>query len=155
MRDQVDQCAYLRLTEITEPDENSLRLVVEELTVGGVAEDLVIGEQNLGPTYRIEHTADCRVFEIHWDNYVAYSVVNESYDRVDDSEESEGRLLRTYSKSHFLEYVQRATFADDHYPGPSRHVAVVCAHHIVNVISVSEPRISLLKAGQPRAVPDA
>jgi hypothetical protein len=71
MRDQIDKCAYLNLRDIREPQENSLRLVIEEMRVGDVTEDLVVGVTNLGLTRRIEHTEACRVFEITWDTYIA------------------------------------------------------------------------------------
>jgi hypothetical protein len=155
MRHQVDNCAYLNLREICEPEENSLRLVVEEMRVGDITEDLVVGSVNLGPTRRIEHTEACRVFEISWNTYIAYCVVNESYALGDKADVSEGRRFRVYSKSRFLDYVRKDTFGDDQYPGPSKHIGISCENHIVNVISVSEPSIRLLKAGQPRVVPDA
>ena len=155
MRHQVDQCAYLNLREIGEPEYNSLRLVVEEMRAGVVTEDLVIAGTNLGATRRIEHTEECRVFEIFWESYIAYSVVNESYATGDDSELSEGRRFRVYSKSRFLDYIRKETFADDRYPGPSKHICVSCENQLVNVISVSDPHIRLLKPGQPRVVPDA
>jgi hypothetical protein len=155
MRDQVDKCAYLNLREICEPEENSLRLVIEEMRVGDVAEDLVVGATNLGPTRRIEHTEACRVFEIIWGTYIAYCVVNESYALGGKSDIYEGRRFRVYSKSLFLDYVRTDTFGDDQYPGPSKHIGISCGNHIVNVVSVSDPSIRLLRAGQPRVVPDA
>ena len=155
MRDQVDQCRYLNLRELSEPEDNCLRLVVEEMHVGDEAEELVVGESSFGLARKIEHTEACRVFELYWDKYVAYSVLNESYALADDSEVFTGHRVRLYSKSKFLEYIASETWADDQHPGPSKHTAIVCESHIVNVISVAEPQVRLLKPGQPRAVPDA
>ena len=147
MRDHVDQCRYLKLRELSEPEDNSLRLVVEEMHVRDEAEELVVGESSFGLTHRIEHTDACRVFELTWDMYIAYSVLNESYARADDGEIFTGRRLRLYSKSKFLEYVRSETWADDHYPGPPKHVAISCESQIVNVISVAEPQVRLIKPG--------
>ena len=155
MRDQVDQCRYLNLRELSEPEDNSLRLVVEELHVDDEADELVVGESSFGLTHKVEYTEACRVFELTWDMYVAYSVLNESYVRADDTEAFTGRRVRHYSRSRFLEHVRSETWADHQYPGPSIHTAIVCENHIVNVISVVEPQVRLLKPGQPRAVPDA
>jgi hypothetical protein len=155
VRDQIDQCSWLRLREICEPEDNYLRLVLEEMVTGDAAEELLIGDVSLGPTHKVEHTEACRVFEVIWETYIAYGVVNESYGDADRGDVYEGRRFRCYAKSQFLEYVRRNTWGDDQYPGPSKHVAIVCEHHIVNVVSVSEPQLRLLKPGQPRGVPDA
>jgi hypothetical protein len=48
MRDQIDQCRYLNLRELSEPEDNCLRLVVEEMHVGAEAEELVVGEASFG-----------------------------------------------------------------------------------------------------------
>ena len=69
MRDQVDQCRYLNLRELSEPEDNGLRLGVEEMHVGDEAEELVVGESSFGLTHKIEHTEACRVFELYWDMY--------------------------------------------------------------------------------------
>ena len=118
MRDQVDKCAYLNLREMCEPEENSLRLVVEEMRAGDVTEDLVVGATNLGPARRIEHTEACRVFEITWDTYIAYCVVNESYALGDKADVSDGRRFRVYSKSQFLDYAVRTPLGTISTRGP-------------------------------------
>ena len=152
---QLDDCKYLDLAGISEPGQNSLRLVVEEMQTGFLSEKLEIEGVDFGQSRKIEHTPSCRTFELIWDTYIAYAVVNESYARVKDYEVYEGRLVRAYSKSDFLDHIRRDTFADEKYPGPFKHIALVCMHHIVDVISVSEPRVRLAKAGQPRVVPVA
>lgn len=152
---QLDECAYLDLTGISEPGQSSLRLVVEEMQESFESEELEIGGVNLGESRKIEHTQSCRVFEVTWETYISYAVVNESYARVKNDEVYEGRLVRVYSKSDFLEHIRQATFADEHYPGPFKHIALVCMHHIVNVVSVSHPQVRLARAGQPRRVPVA
>ena len=79
--------------------------------------------------------------EITFPDYVAYAVLNESFANVDKYEEYTGQFFRTYSKSHFLDYVGVATFASDDYPGKSTHYEIPCLDHIVEVISVGEPQI--------------
>ena len=141
---QLEECAYLDLTGISEPGRNSLRLVVEELQVGFQP-----------AAQKIEHTESCRVFEIKWKTYIAYAVLNESYAHVKEDEVYEGRLVRVYAKSNFLEHIRRETFADERRPGPFTHVALVCMHHIVHVVSASSQQVRLAKPGQPRRVPAA
>ena len=45
-------------------------------------------------------------------------MINKAYGTNDDSEVSTGRHFRLYSKSRFLDYVAKATFASGEYPGP-------------------------------------
>ncbi len=110
---QLDECAYLDLTGISEPGRSSLRLIVEELQESYDSQELEIGGVNLGQSRKIEHTGSCRAFEITWKTYISYAVVNESYARVKDDDVYEGRLVRVYSKSDFLEHIRRNTFADE------------------------------------------
>ena len=152
---QLEECEYLDLAGISEPGQSSLRLVIEELQTDFVSEKFELDGVDFGQTRKIEHTSSCRTFEVTWDTYIAYAVVNESYARVKDYEAYEGKLVRIYSKSDFLDHIRRDTFADQQYPGPFKHIALVCMHHIIDVVSVSEPRVRLAKAGQPRVVPVA
>ena len=74
---------YLFLREISEPRDNSLRLVVDEAveTTSGSSQDLKRRIPNLKQTVTnvsaIETTASCRSFELIWESYVAYLVTDE------------------------------------------------------------------------------
>jgi len=98
----------------------------------------------IGPR-AIESDATCRAFELVWQSYVSYSVRNESFCTLDKEEVWEGRLFCLYSKSHFLDYVARATFARADYPGPFRHCGINCLNHIVDVVSTVEPQVREIK----------
>lgn len=117
--EELDSCRYLSLADIGEPEENSLRLVLEEALVLDKEESLEINGVVLTGVRPIEVTEDSRRFEVIFDTYISYAVRNESYCHWDESEEWEGERLRAYSKSKFLDFVAAGTFADEHYPGPS------------------------------------
>ena len=122
---EIDECRSLFLTDIQETGGNSLRLVVEEGQPDG--------------------TRDGRVFEIVWDFYVGYSVLNETFVQANDEEVCEGRRFRIYSKSHFLAYMACASFASEEHPGPTRHYRVACEDHIVDVLSTAAPSVRKLR----------
>jgi hypothetical protein len=42
VRHEIDACKYLFLRELGEPEENSLRLVIEEAKANGPAEDIEV-----------------------------------------------------------------------------------------------------------------
>jgi hypothetical protein len=146
----IDACKYLYLRELGEPEENVLRLVVEEAKADGPPEEreLLPGKVVRG-LRAIESDWTCRAFELVWTTYVAYSVRNESFCTLDKEELWEGRLFCLYTKSHFLDYVTRATFATADYPGPLRHWGVNCLNHIVDVVSTVEPQVRYIKLSEP------
>ena len=113
--DTLDSAVYLYLRELSEPRDNSLRLVVQEAVVNPASS---VPAPNAGlPEMReilkgalpIESTESCRTFELTWKRYVAYMVSEESVGSCGqyDDEVFSGRLFRVYSKSHFLEHLAR------------------------------------------------
>ncbi len=140
----LDSCRYLFMREISEPGDNQLRLLVEEArATEEVRTAQVCGVELSG--HPIESTEECQLFEVLWESYVAYSVRNESFVSKDDFEEFSGRLIRVYSKSHFLEYASRATFACNELPGPMHHFGLICQNHIIDVISTGPPSVRKLR----------
>ncbi len=142
MRDEIDACKWIYLREIGEPEDNCLRLVIEEAKANDPPKDFEISpSQIIHGTKALESDPTCRAFELRWPTYVSYSVRNESFCTLDEEESWIGRLLCLYSKSKFLDYVGQATFADADYPGPVRHWGVNCLNHIVDVVSTADPQI--------------
>ncbi len=138
---ELDTCASLYLREISEPKQNTLRLLIEEAEVMPEEVAIRFAGTDLGKGHLVRSTASSRLFEIVWDNYVAYSVTNESFATPSESEEFSGRFARSYSKSHFLDYISHATFASNEYPGALQHVGIVSEEHIIDVISTEPPRV--------------
>ena len=150
MIDQLDTCEYLYLRSIEEPEERSLRLVLEEARSSDESEDLEIGGVTVGPVHRIGHDSKCRVFEVLWSTYISYAVTNESYQLPEDPEAFSGRRVRRYTRSAFLEFVARSTFASSDYPGPFEHIGLICLNHGIDVVSTEAPHVQLLRPGKPR-----
>jgi hypothetical protein len=86
----INVCAYLFLLDIQELAGNGLRLVVSEGRLVGEAEPIRISGAVISGGTRIDVTSESRVFELLWDKYVAYAVLNESFASVDDAERYEG-----------------------------------------------------------------
>jgi hypothetical protein len=140
--DEINDCRSLFLADIQELGRGSLKLVVAEgLPVGG-PESITVGGVTISNCTRIEPTDRSRIFELVWTHYVGYAVLNESYASVNDVEQYEGSRFRVYSKSCFLDYMSRATFACDEHPGPTRHYCIACEDHIVEVLSVDPPTVT-------------
>jgi len=150
----IDACKYLYLVSITEPDDGGLRIVVQEARAGGAPAASVLADETLpelkailSQSSVIQHGPGCKVFELYWSSYIGYAVENESYAQNHPYDvRSKGRLLVEYSKSVYLEYLSKASFASSDYPGAYKHWAVLCLDHIVNVASITEPRITANEA---------
>jgi hypothetical protein len=142
---EIDSCHSLFLREITEPRENSLRLVLEEAFVLPEEITVAVSGVEIEGGYPVKSIEGSRLFEIAWDSYVAYSVRNESYVTGNQSGEFSGRLARIYSKSPFLDYISRATFACNEHPGPLRHFGVVSECHVIDVVSTGLPRVRQMR----------
>ena len=131
----------LYVTELGEPSENALRIVVAEGLLGK-STAIEFAGHDLGEGRPIEITDASRHFEIWWDSYVAYAVRDESYWKEEKGEPPLGDHLDRRYGTAFQRYVSETTFADDEYPGPLEHWCLTTLNHIVDVISVGPPRIT-------------
>lgn len=152
--DSFQDCKYLYLHSIGEPHNGGLRIVAHEARVGGppsaeelAAEALPALRKILEGARAIEHGPGCEVFEIVWDQYIAYAVDNESYALPEPKESiGAGRLFIQYTKSAYLDYLSKVSFASEDYPGPFKHWKLLCLDHVVNVVSTNEPTIKVMRA---------
>jgi hypothetical protein len=138
------ECLFLR--EIAEPRDNSLRITVDE-AIGNRSKASpmnIPGLEYLGKdSWPIESTENCVRFELSWKYVMAYLVTEEctgSCGEYDD-EIYTGKLLRVYSKSHFLEHIARDTGA---HTEPIMHHKLVCLNHLIDVASYATPEIRIL-----------
>ncbi|MEK6318967.1 MAG: hypothetical protein V4807_31520 [Burkholderia gladioli] len=144
-------CRYLYLRGIGQLDDGTLRLVLLEATEGGAVDLAKLGFDSppeltdiLKGARAIEHLPGCRIFDIRWSSYIAYSVVNESYASGEpETSDGSGKLFREYVRSEYLNYMRKASWACDDHPGPYRHWAAYCLNHVVDVASPSEPEITV------------
>ena len=135
----------LYLTEIGEPSDKKLRIVVAEAFLEEPS-PLEIDNINLGNSWPIVVTNESRFFELNWDDYVAYVVRNESFWQAEPQEPQMTKNFYRRVNSAFLQFVSTTTFADDYYPEPLQHWALSVLNHCVDVVSVQPPRIGLIKA---------
>lgn len=151
--DSLNSLKYLYLRELSEPRDNSLRIVVQEAADKrsapiSVPPDLPELTEILKDAWPIGSVEGCKRFELSWDRYAAYLVTEElvgsngSY----EDEAYTGRLLRVYTKSHFLEYLARDTAG---HLEPIHHYKVICLNHLIDVASYAPPKIQLIGSAPP------
>lgn len=146
--DQINRHRNLYLDELGEINENVLRIVVSEAVASKDTEDLVIGNTTISGR-RIVSDEACASYEFVFDQYIAYTVFNESYTYGDPNDPNIGLLFRTYANSLFLDFVRQATFATDDFPGKLTHYEIVCLDHIIDVAAVANPSITLIGSHAP------
>jgi hypothetical protein len=154
----LNQVRYLRLRQISEPEDNSLCLVVEEAiadpteTVSTPDPASPFAELRKGAA-PIKSVEGCRAFELQWSRYVAYLVTEEGVGSggSDEDEVYTGKLLRVYSKSHFLDHLARDT--GGHFE-PILHYKLICQNHLIDVASYSPPEVRLCESGGAKVRPN-
>lgn len=148
------KCLYLR--ELSEPKDNSLRIVVDEAVdnrsaPSPVHPDLPELREILKDSWPIESTASCKRFELSWKYCIAYLVTEECVGSCGgySDEVYSGELFRVYTKSHFLEHLARDTGA---HVEPIRHFKLICLDHLIDVASYTLPEIRLLDPSTPKSL---
>lgn len=142
--DELNSLKYAYLGPLKEPRDNSLSIVIEE---AGVSEE--VGSEIIDSNLQfsgepIVVSSSSRRYELMFDVYIGYSVLDESYALPSDEEAFEGNIFRIYEQSRYLEYISRASFACNEHPGPFKHYGIVCLNHIVDIVSFEEPKIITL-----------
>ncbi len=141
----LNRAKYLYLREISEPRDNSLRIIVQEATQNEPATDLLAHPELAEIMTRvspIESTKDCKSFELFWDSYAAYLVTEECVGSCGlyDDESYEGTLLRKYMKSHFQHHLARDTGG---HTERLQHYKLICLNHLIDVASYAPPEIQI------------
>ncbi len=154
--ESLNSAKYLYLRELSEPRENSLRIIVDEAIdnrsgPSPVHPDLPELAEILKDSWPIESTASCKSFELSWKYYIAYLVTEECVGSSGgyDDEVFTGKLLRVYTKSHFLEHLARDTGA---HVEPIQHFKLICLNHLIDIASYALPDIRLLDPGSQDSV---
>jgi hypothetical protein len=142
--EQLNTVKYLYLQQLSEPKDNSLRIVLDE-AIDLRSEPTVPGLTGYWP---IESTPRCKTFELYWKCYAAYLVTEELVGSNAaggyEDEVFTGNLLRLYSKSHFLDHLTRDTGG---HTDPLQHYKVICLNHLIDVAAYAPPEIRVIAAG--------
>lgn len=150
----LNRARYLNVRQISEPEDNSLRLVVEEAiadhteTVSTPDPAGSFAEIRKGAS-PIKAVSGCRTFELQWSRYAAYLVTEEIVGSGGNHEDEvyTGTLFRVYIKSHFLDHLSRDTGG---HIEPILHYKLICQNHLIDVASYGPPQVRLLESGTTR-----
>lgn len=143
--EKLNSVKYIYLRELSEPKDNSLRLVVEEAVdnhSGIVRPELA---ELMSDAYPIVSIEGCKTFELYWKHYASYLVTEElvGSNAIGGYEDEvfSGTILRAYSKSHFLDHLARNTGG---HLEPIQHYKLICLNHLIDVAAYAPPEIQVL-----------
>ena len=159
---QLNSAKYIDLREISEPDKrvfNAMRIVVEEAVINEtvkVVSDRPELENILTGAHPIESVEGCRAFSLSWKHYLAYLVTEElvgsNASKGYSDEVYSGKLLRVYTKSHFLDHVMRDTGG---HIQEVFHYKLICLNHLIDIASYYPPTVEVLSFGEQASRPGA
>jgi hypothetical protein len=146
--EKLNSVKYVYLRELSEPRDNSLRLVVEEAIVnrlGIVRPSSPELAEIMRDAWPIESIEGCKTFELYWRSYASYLVTEEllGSNAVGGYEDEvfSGKILRRYSKSHFLDHLARDTGG---HLEPIQHYKLICLNHLIDVAAYAPPEIQVI-----------
>lgn len=149
--ERLNAAKYVDLRQISEPNKNvfnSLKIVVEEAVLNEtavVASDRPELAQLLAGAHPIESVEGCKMFQLSWKHYLAYLVTEElvgsNAPNGYDDEVYTGKILRVYTRSHFLDHVMRDTGG---HIQEILHYKLICLNHLIDVVSYYRPDVQLL-----------
>ncbi|UWQ77843.1 hypothetical protein K3725_10970 [Leisingera sp. S132] len=107
-----------------------LRVAIGAGAIGGEAAD-VAGITGLSS---IEAQADSPAYVFEFENFVSYAVTDEMYAQNSKEEIGQGNWISIYTRSHFLDFVRKSTWASTDYPGELTHYQINTLDHTVDVV---------------------
>lgn len=139
------------LTDLHEPEDNALRIVVAEANALPDQTEEPFPHSSIAP---IAIMADSRRFEFVWNDYIAYLVRNESF-ALSEKEGSSGIFLERKA-SIYLRFLEETTFATSVIKKPMLHWSIICLNHCIDVVSFSKPMVREIDglAGEARLRPN-
>ncbi|WP_170762840.1 hypothetical protein [Ruegeria lacuscaerulensis] len=91
--------------------------------------------------YPLEIKPESDAVRLRFYDFIAYSVTEEMFVQHSDQEDSVGDWLRILSKSFFLDFVERSTWAASEFPGDLTHYQINTLDHTINIVTSNPPEI--------------
>lgn len=137
---------YLFLTDIYEPRDNELLLEIKGGIVANEEVDVYVTSEKSIKGSPVSIDREDPYYQIFFENYVAYHVLNESFagfDPNDNFVETGSNRLRIFTKSGYMEYILKETFANDIFPNEMKHYGLYTENHVVHIIAFKDPVIEM------------
>ena len=134
---------FLESAKVQESTDLELIFVIG--SVSNEPENTIVGE-----AFPVDYDNQSDRFKVTFNDFVGYSILNESYDNIDTSNEINIDGFRIYKKSNFLDYVLQDTFATQIIEEDVLHYFFFTQSHLINVASAEAPEIIKLNTTKPK-----
>ncbi len=139
--DQINSHKFLYLDSLEESEDLKLEILIDEARIDGSTN---AGETNYSTYGPISSDGSCSKYRITFEGYVAYSVLNESFEFEREDDEVSPANFLTFQRSKFLDYIRSiATIdgAESIAESSCQHFQLNCLNHVVNVATCYAPEI--------------
>jgi hypothetical protein len=120
-----------------------LELVFVIGSVSEHAEETIVGE-----AYPVNCNNQSLRYQVTFREFIGHSILNESYDNINTSNEININGFRVYKKSNFLDYILKDTLVSKVIDDEILHYFFFTQDHLINVASTTEPEIKKLNITQ-------
>jgi hypothetical protein len=127
----------LFLLDICEPAENDLRVTVLRGEQAGKVQHPILKREVTAVLPAVDELA----VEITWEDYVLYTVTNETYGLPEKDMDPPPSMLCRRDEPRFLAYIDARTWARLDNIGEVQHWALYCERHTIDVATRSAPLI--------------
>lgn len=134
---EINNCKRL-LTKLIEPINQRLLTVS---IADAVAQEEATSVGGISGVQPLEIKPESDVFRLSFVDFISYAVTEEMYAQYSDGQVSEGEWLRIYSKSFFLDFVSKTTWATSEFPGPLVHFQINTLDHTIDIVTSKPPEI--------------
>jgi len=132
---ELNKLEWLLTNEIQLCSQRLLKICV----AGGIVADEIDEEFLIPNTRAIEITKDSKLYTFSFLNFVSYAITEEMFAQNSDEEVSEGGWVGIYSKSFFLDFVRKSTWATTKFPGELFHYQICTLDHKIDVVTSNHP----------------
>lgn len=142
----INNIENLFLTDIYEPGSNKLLIQVKGSVVADKETEVyaTAGKSIWAKLISIDEEAP--FYEIYFESYVSYHVLNEGFSGYDPDDESETTgfgKFHVFSKSGYMDQIRKSSIADQIFPGEMKHYGLFTENHIIHIIAFKEPEIEM------------
>lgn len=132
--------------ESAQVDESSNLVII--FVIGSVSNEHV--NTIVGEAFPVVYDDQSERYKVVFNDFVGYSILDESYDNIDTSHEINIDGFRIYRQSNFLDYILKDTFATQIIEKDILHYFFFTQNNLINVASSEAPEIIKLNTAKPK-----
>lgn len=153
INEDLEAAFSLFLNGVSEPRANVLSIT---LSSSCLSDDVVMDTNINAPCRKVEITEKSQHFEVRFETYVFYVIINESHGLAEPNAVYSGKKIRKYEQSNLLDAAEKISQPYDVFgERPLKHFEILTENHLVNIVSYDEPQITLLSSRPPQTFENA